>query len=358
MRYATDITIDQVIVHMIDPDRHQNPTLSQRTLPLGANNRLAEYFIEHIESSLRDHMAKAARFTALDAGLASQICRDLFNGSMDLVPASQHLATHLRDIMTKDGRISGGDLAICLYRAANKPDVPYYLALLKIDSSQVLRPKAVQDDQGNVYVDLDVVEDVLPTARERLQKCAFIQPLDPRLSYDMMLLDRQAGPGKADHVARFFIDDFMGAAFALDARRRTDILYRSLVSAQNELREDHRITPAQDETLRSAIEQAVVSTSVNVDTIIASLPLPAPEQERIDQIVSDQLPDREFDIDPAFMQRLTAKRRFRGDHGLRVTVATEKYDQIVRSARWVDDGSEPGHYEIVIHTTKWEEVPR
>jgi hypothetical protein len=258
--------------------------------------------------------------------------------------------------VTKDARISSGDLAVCSYRAANRPHVPSYLALLKIDPSEVLRHKTVQDDQGNVYVDFDFDTNVLPTARERLQKCAFVQPLVPRLDYDMMLLDRQTGPGTVDRVAHFFIDDFMGADPALDAQQRTKRFYMSAVSAQNVLRGD--LTPAQDETLRAAIEQAVTSAEINVDAWIASLPLPGLQKAEIDRVISENLPDREFEIDPTYSERSMRRRVFRGDHKLRVSVLADDYSQVIRSVTPETPPDAPPYYRVEIHTETWEEVVR
>jgi len=58
------------------------------TIPLGNNLRLSKYFIEHIESSLRDPMARAARFIDLTGGVTAQACKGFFGGTLDLVAAS------------------------------------------------------------------------------------------------------------------------------------------------------------------------------------------------------------------------------------------------------------------------------
>jgi hypothetical protein len=269
----------------------------------------------------------------------------------------QHLKAllHLQH-MAKDGRISAGDLAVCTYRATNHPNLPYYLALLKIDPTEVLRHKTVENDEGQRYVDFEFTTDVLPTARERLQKCAFIQPLAPRLEYDMMLLDRQTGPGKVDRLAQFFIDDFMGADPALDPEQRTKRFYMSAMSAQNRLRLE--LSPAQDETLRTAIEQAVTSTTVNVDTWIASLPLAESQKAQIDQVISENLPDREFETAPEYTERSLRRRVFRGDHKLRVSVLTDEYSQVIRSVERETPPDAPPYFRVEIHTESWEEVMR
>lgn len=356
MRYATDIQLDQLIVHILDPWRPSGVVLSERALPLDGNPRLVDYFVTHIQNSLQDPAAKAARFVALDNEVASGVCKALLDDSLDLVGGSRRLAQRLYRIIAGDRRISAGDLAVCFYRAGNQPHVPRYLALLKIDPSEVFRHKTERDPQGNLYVSFEIETDVMPTAREKLQKCAFVQPLAPRPEYDMMLLDRQVRPSVPRPVARFFAEDFLGAQLALDARQRTDRLYRGLVSAHNRLRPDLR--PQDDESLRQAIDSAVTSSFINIDTWLEALPLPEESKQQIEQVVSQELPDREFEIDTTYAQQLTRKRRFRGDHGLRVEVSAERYNQVIRSVERVEEPEAPPYYRIVIHTEKWEEVLR
>lgn len=194
MRYAADIRLDELIVHIVDPRRANGLVLSERTLPLDSNERVADYFATHIENSLRDPAARAARFVDLGDENTAGLCRALLEHNVGLVEGSRRLAQRLYEIIAGDRRIAAGDLAVGFYRAGNRPDVPRYLALLKIDPSEVFRHTTARDPDGNLYVSFEVETDVMPTTREKLQKCAFVQPLEPRPEYDMMLLDRQVRP--------------------------------------------------------------------------------------------------------------------------------------------------------------------
>jgi len=62
----TDIQLSQLIVHIVDPWRTNGFVLSERTLPLDNHQHLAEYFVTHIQKSVRDSSALVARFVALD----------------------------------------------------------------------------------------------------------------------------------------------------------------------------------------------------------------------------------------------------------------------------------------------------
>ena len=190
---------------------------------------MAKYFIGHINNSLKEPKATAARFIAMDENITSGICKAILDGSKSLVEGSQLLAKKLYNITKDDKRITLGDLAMAFYKADNRPEVPRYLAILKIDPSEVYHHKTKKDSEGKRYISLEIDGTAMPTTRERLQKCAFIQPLDPRPEYDMIVLDQQSG-NETQQMAKFFVSDFLGADTAYDDQKRTRIFYTSAIS--------------------------------------------------------------------------------------------------------------------------------
>ena len=130
-------------------------------------------------------------------------------------------------ILEQDRRTKGADLAVCFYRAENIADTRF-LALLKIDPSEVFQHQIAEDEQGRQFVTY-VVEPRAFT-NERLQKCAFIRPLAPRHNdYDMILLDRQVSDIRKQDVAQYFARDFLDSENAYDDYERTEGLYRTLM---------------------------------------------------------------------------------------------------------------------------------
>ena len=355
MRHATGIVLEHAIAHILDTKHGQGLTLSERSLPLDDNRRLSDYLVGHIERSLQDAASHAARFRHLDGDGAGSVCKALIDGSLGLVEGSQCLAKRLYKVIEADNRISPCDLVICLYKAANKPEAARFVALLKIDPTEVFRHKTVCDEAGRRYVGYDLDPDVLPSSGERLQKCAFVQPIDPRPPYDMLLLDRQVGAFDGQQVAKFFLDTFLEAELALAPQQATRLLYRGLVSAHKALSPE--LTPGQDRAMLLATESAVTMQSVNLDAVIESLPLDAQQKARVDEIVSERLPDREVVIDPAFGGRLTQKVRYTGDFGLKIEVDADAFQRIVH----VDEVHTPGsnrRYIVTIETERWTPVAR
>jgi nucleoid-associated protein YejK len=352
MRNPGTVELGDVIVHMLNP-RNGGLVTSQRTLPM--SDELKTYFATHIRNSLEDGSAKAATFRGIDEEDVSGVCHGLLEGSIDLVSGSQELARRLYAIMSRDRRISAGDLVVCFYEAANYAGVRY-LGLLKIDPSQVFRHTTKTDEEGRKYVGFEVETEAMPTVRERLQKCAFVRPLDPRPDYDTLLLDRQAGVER--EVAKFFADDFLGADLAFDARMRTRIFYRSAVSARNQLYPE-RISEQEQAKLDDAIRTAMASKRINVDTWTDGLPLPPAAKSRVTALMTKNLPDKVFDVDEAIGESLTRKRRFQGDSGLKLEVPTDAYEQVIESVKYVKGTpGKPPYYEVIIHTETWDEVTR
>jgi hypothetical protein len=151
-------------------------------------------------------------------------------GEIPLVEGSQRLAQDLYSILEGDRRITSGDLAVCLFQAENYP-YTHFLGIMKVDPVQIFRHVVLQDKRGNQYVSFETLPQAFTS--ERLQKCAFIQPLEPRHpEFDMLLLDRQQRLSENGSVARFFSETFLDAEEAFDARKMTEIVYRGLISAE------------------------------------------------------------------------------------------------------------------------------
>jgi len=354
MRNSTGIQLDQLIVHIVNPRQPNGFVLSERCIPLDQGGdltiRLNKYFNRHIENSLNDSATTAARFkTLIDGGVVPSICQAVLHDGLDLVTGSKKLAMKLKEILDKDKRIASGNLAMCTYQAENHPGKKF-IALMKIDPSDVFRQKIEIDEQNQQYVSFEIENDVMPTTQEKLQKCAFIQSLKPRCEdYDMMLLDRQIQKKQA---AQFFTRDFLEVELTLDDKERTKQFYQGGVAAMNALRS--QLSPEENQAVSLAFDSAVRQDKVNIDQLIEALPLKKEHKEVIEKKLEEfKLPDREFLVDQSFHRNnLHRKTRFKGDYGLTFSVNHEDYDKVVKSTRKPTD-NDP-YWEITIVTKKWD----
>jgi hypothetical protein len=349
MRDATNITIRELIIHILDP-QGQGLVLSSVAVPLDGNQALVDYFSHHILASLRDPGIKAARFRNINPEQPSGVCRGILRADLPLVEGSRQLAQDLFSILEQDRRITSGDLAICLFQAENYP-YTRFLGILKVDPSQIFHHVILTDPRGEAYVSFETLPEAFTS--ERLQKCAFVQPLEPRHpEFDMLLLDRQQRLPENGSIARFFSENFLDAEEALDSRRLTEIVYRGLVNAENRVRE--RLTGEQSDILEEGILQAVASRRLNLDTWLESLPLTDEIKQEIDQAVSPRLPSREILIDRSYSQQLARKVKYRGAGGLRLEVPSENLNTVIVSEEYVtNDPQRPPYYRIVLETEEW-----
>lgn len=348
MRYSTGIKLEQLIVHIVDPRGANGFVLSERCIPLTGEEKLVEYFTEHTQNSLQDSVIQAAQFNTPDDGLVAGLCRSILDGNTDLVDGSQILAKRLCSIINKDQRISSGNLAVCIYQTTNYSGVNF-LALLKIDPSDVLRQKLKIDSQGKQYVSFQTETDVMPTTREALQKCAFIKPLQlSHLNYDMMLLDRQV----QKQVAQFFTKDFLEVKLTFDNYQRTELFHEIMVAVGNELRPE--LTFQENKNLKLAVDYALSSSRVNTNQLIEALPLNEQHKQKIETKLSN-LPDQEFTPDQNYVQKLTRRVRYRGDHNLRIAVNAESANQVIHSVDYMDEPGRPPYYKVTIHTEQWKQ---
>ena len=352
MRDITSVSIDELILHILDP-QGQGLVLSSIQIPLENNQTLMDYFSRHILNSLRDRGIKAARFKNINPEQPSGVCRDLLRKDISLVDGSVRLAQALYSIMEEDRRITAGDLAVCLFKADNYP-YTHFLAILKVDPSQIFQHVVREDSDGNAYV----VFEALPQAftDERLQKCAFVQPLDPRHpEYDMLMLDRQRWDAEEGHIARFFSQAFLDAEETYDSHKYTENLYKGLVNAQNSVR-DH-LSEEEEEQLSESITGALSKRRLNLDSWLDDLVLDERVKAEIDQAVSTTIPAREFPLDRTYSTRLASKVKFRGDSNLRVEVPFENYRSLIVSEERITDDPDRGpYYRIVIETETWKRM--
>ena len=347
MRDIDKIGLERAILHQVEAGP-SGLRMSGRELPLGQSPELAVFLAGHIRNGLKDSQTRAAKWPppVLSAGVPAT-CRALLEGTLDLVPASQDLAMALHAAIGNDQRIARGALAVAIYRdaAASDPDPEHFVALVKLDPSDVFQQEWYTDDSGMSYLSVSLLADALPTLRERLQKCAFVRIARPEDEYHLLVLDRQV----PDVSARFFMQDFLGAEVAFDDKALTEGLYRALIAVRRRLQAT--LPLARLVGLDDAIHGLFAGQTVDLGEWLPTLPLT--ERNAIDEEVRRRNLDRAFEVHPETQVRLlTGKVRYRGDHGLQVQVDRDAYGDMVTLGEI--EGQTPRRFRVVIETSTWE----
>src|SRR5207302_5068793 len=131
---------------------------------------LHDYFRDQVNNALKDAQTGSAKFAPTgDQSVKDEIFR-ILTDQKQFVPCSQKLARSLLSAMGTDGRITPGNIVVCVFTATNYPGEKF-IALFKIDPTSGLIEKVGKQD-GKQIVTFDVLSDVMPTAREKLHKAA------------------------------------------------------------------------------------------------------------------------------------------------------------------------------------------
>lgn len=339
MRNYTDVRVQRAALHVVAPKAGR---LRLTETPLDLDNGVGKFLAEHVVGALADERAKSAKFIVMGDDRASGLCRRILASGTQFVEHSGLLAGLLYAASEGDDRVSDGSLVVLRCRSAEER----FIAMLKLDPSNQYRTVEDEDAQGRPRNRMELETGILPSARERLLKTALVRSVGAD-DYDMLLLDRQRA---GEVVSRFFIQDFLGAEPALDARTRTTTLYKALTNVKNEVAA--QLEPVERERLEVYIKGQVAGDHINVDELVAGLPVGAEVRQRFDEEIAATLPDREFDVDPETAASLLKSRRFAGDNGLRVSVPDEFFRDMVDP----QPPGEDGLWTVTIRTRKWRET--
>lgn len=347
MRDIEKIGLEWAILHQVEAGPSGLRT-SSRELPLDDSPKLAEFLAGHIRNGLKDSQTRAAKWLPSETvAPVPAACKDLLGGTPDLITPSHQLATALHAAIGDDQRIARGALAVCVYRDAAASDAvaEHFIALVKLDPSDVFQPTWQTDESGLSYLSVTELPDALPTLHERLQKCAFVRATRPGDEYQLLVLDRQV----ADVSARFFMEGFLGAEVAFDDKALTENLYRALITARRQLQATLPLDQlvALDDSIRGLFAGETVDLGEWLPT------LPQAERNAIDNEVLRRHLDRAFPLHRATQARLLGgKVRYRGDNGLQVQVDRDAYDDVVQLGEIPDQI--PRRFRVVIETSTWE----
>lgn len=359
MRDATGITVTRAIVHIVDHKTRSEPVLSEAELALDSNQKLQAYFRDQIINVLKDSPTCAAKFRSGSEYETITHCYQILDRpthAVRFIDSSQQLAQCLFLSMGINKSIAAGSLAVCIYCAENYPDL-HFLALLKIDPSEMFVQRISQDHSGHRIVSLEPRDDVMPTARERLQKAALLRPKDVQVGYDLLLLDRQTAP-----PADFFAQRFLSAEPVMDARRRTGLFYMGAQNAYNLLTAPPtaggpHLEPDQADAFQQHIQVALQGGTIDIEPWVDNLPMPENAKTILHKEIEKKLPaERQVTIDPTYAEeKLLKKLRFRGDFGVLFEVQAEHYHDVVKDKQEVSqaDGQTITRLTLEVRGLQW-----
>jgi 37-kD nucleoid-associated bacterial protein len=324
MTNVPSVKVQYAIVHITDRS-DPAPVYSEIDLDLTANGVLRDYFTGQVQNTLDDETS-GAKFATSAPHDARDACNRILNSQAAFVAASQDLARLLHTAMGTHHRIAPGLLAVCVYTHANDPALARHLALIKLDPGSGLVQKIGEKD-GKRLVTFDVLDKVMPTTREKLQKAALLPPQGSE-SYDLLLLDRQT----PEVAAAFWADAFLNAKLIVDGRLGARTLRDVSYKASDDLAKRGIITPAEADAVKEHTDRELQQPSVKRSAFVQRLPISKEAKDVVAAALDEKLAGtKTIPIDVKYASaKLTNKTRYRGSYGVLFEVESEHHDDVVR----------------------------
>lgn len=354
MRNLIAVSIDRMIVHIINVRSGNNTVLSDVPVDLSKNPITEEYFQNHIKNVSQDNAAGFAGLADKYKPEMAPVYQQIITQPSEFVSASQILGKRLHEIMLKDQRIAPGDLVVCVFKASNYPDKPM-LALLKLDPTQAILHYSGKDKKGRWIVTLKVVPDALPTLGERLQKAAFVKPTNST-KWKLLVLDRQVGKPDERPAAYFFLKRFLGAAWKLTPESRLKRLYGKIIDFAFTLKKsDDPLQRKEADTIIQSLDTALCTQKeIDIDNYIENLKIREKTSKNLKEQLEKVLDKKIFKIDDDTAKRLTRKVKYRGEDGLMLNAPSNVYKALV-TEEIIKENGVPKH-RITIKTRYWQRL--
>ena len=172
-----------------------------------------EFFEQYIDATFNSARAVACKFLDQDNDISVKINRYMESTDDEhFISMTNELSTKLFKIM-KTVSNSNGSVFVAHVEIIGEQ----YILLMKLD------PKvAVQLDLETL--DLNTIENILPTATDRVHKCALIKANFDPLEENVYVLDKQSD----GEPAKFFMETFLQAIPVPNDKKKTKVLIKEL----------------------------------------------------------------------------------------------------------------------------------
>lgn len=312
------LRVEAIAVHEIRRGGPGAGTSALLTDQLSAlSEDLRTFFQDRIIAVASSMESFAAEFVTPPIPPIHDLVVDLLRtGNRDLLDFSRETARHLATAQT--GASSSGLLVVASVTHTNAPAVVF----LKVENDQGVRIQRREVD-GQRFLELEHVRDLILSSRTRLYKQAFIQ--DSESGFVLEVADRQRGYGSRTAVARFFLERFLGARTRVDSRAATKLLVEAVESVIETIGDPKRQTAIR---LDLASELSSRSNMIN-PTQFAQAHLEDEEISVFEAEVRDRGVPAYFEKDTGLVEAVMTNLRLVGESGIAISGPTSEWHRRV-----------------------------
>ncbi|WP_238918263.1 nucleoid-associated protein [Clostridium sp. YIM B02555] len=316
MEYINEININQAIIHILDSNG-EDPILNEYSLELSED--IYAFLYKHLEKCFKDEELKYGKFN-LERNIVKEVVQDYLNGvDNDLINLSKELARQLFIIMKANVNIPSGDLIIVSLTTDQGP----MIGILKMDYVKNFTHEIQFIDQ-KIGIGIVPQSAGLPGSGQKIQKAAFIKPINEEDRYNLMILDKQKSSKEDEYGANYFINTFLGASIVTNERDMTRTFVKA---AENWTRKNITEDAGKAEEIRTAIKAKLKEEdTINIDELSAEIFNEHPQiKEDFSSYIKQQGLNEEVAVDKTWVEKKMKRVRLNIDKRIDLYINEDTY---------------------------------
>ncbi|MFT8349551.1 nucleoid-associated protein [Clostridium saccharoperbutylacetonicum] len=316
MEYINEININQAIIHILDSNG-EDPILNEYSLELSED--IYTFLYKHLEKCFKDEELKYGKFN-LERNIVKEVVQDYLNGvDNDLINLSKELARQLFIIMKANVNIPSGDLIIVSLTTDQGP----MIGILKMDYVKNFTHEIQFVDQ-KIGIGIVPQSAGLPGSGQKIQKAAFIKPINEEDKYNLMILDKQKSSKEDEYGANYFINTFLGASIVTNERDMTRTFVKA---AENWTRKNITEDAGKAEEIRTAIKAKLKEEdTINIDEFSAEIFNEHPQiKEDFSSYIKQQGLNEEVAVDKTWVEKKMKRVRLNIDKRIDLYINEDTY---------------------------------
>ncbi|MBD8035958.1 nucleoid-associated protein [Solibacillus sp. A46] len=283
------IQMKRIAVTLLDMEQSRFVSASQ-TMDLSAiqSEVYSNFFESYIDATLNSPKSVACKFLDRDNDIITKINRYVeYPDDTHFISLANDLSNKLYQIMQNVSN-SNGSVFVAHIEIIDEP----YILFLKLDPKE-----AVQIDLETL--NLTTIENILPDASSRVQKCALIRMNYNPLEENVYVLDRQSD----GEPAKFFMETFLQATPIASDKKKTKMLMKELYEKIAESINEEQ-TPHLQKVIDEEFENGkYIELDASVHNIYEAIAPPENRNDFVEQgakLFINEFTDRNPDFTPTF----------------------------------------------------------
>ncbi len=316
MEYINEININEAVIHILDSNASE-AVLNEYNLELDEDTYLFLY--KHIEKCLKDDELKYAVFNEGN-NIVCQYAQDFLCGeNSNLVDVSKKIARQLFGVIRSSEEIPSADLIAASITTDQGP----MLALLKMDYVKNFTHE-IQFVDEKIEIGIVPQSAGLPGNSQRIQKAAFLKPLNEEQGYNLMVIDKGRSSKADEFPGDYFVGTFLNAKIVANERDMTRAFVKA---AENWTRRNITNNAEKAEEVRSAIKSKLKEEdNINVEEFSQELFKEVPQvREDFNNYIRGQGINEEVAVDKTWVEKKFKRVRLNIDKQIDLYINEEAY---------------------------------